>query len=129
MTPTAGSDVIEFLPESTEDLLGIQISGKLSRSDYRDVLAPRVESLLQRFGRLRVLFLMDELFDGWSLAAAWANTVFDLKHRRDFAKVAMVGAPKWEEWCVKAPAALLMNGELRTFDRDHLNHAWVWLRG
>jgi hypothetical protein len=120
--------VIEFLPESTGNVLGIRFSGKLSRLGYRDVLAPRIESVLERFERLRVLVVMDESFEGWTLAAAWANTTFDLKHRRDFDKIAMVGAPRWEEWCVKAPAALLMTGELRTFGRDHLDDAWDWLR-
>ncbi|MGH3678189.1 MAG: STAS/SEC14 domain-containing protein [Mycobacterium sp.] len=120
--------MIEFMTQSTESILGITASGKLSRLDYRDVLAPRIESLAARFETLRVLFLMDESFQGWSIAAAWANTIFCLKHRRDFDRIAMVGAPKWEEWCVKAPATLLMNGELRTFRRNQLNHAWEWLR-
>lgn len=120
--------MIEFMTESTGNILGIRASGKLSRACYRDVLAPRVQSLLQQFRTLRVLFLMDEAFAGWSPGAAWANTIFDLKHRRDFAKVAMVGAPTWEDWCVKTAATLLMAGELQTFRRDQLPQAWEWLR-
>ena len=77
---------------------------------------------------MRVLFLMDETFQGWSLKAAWANTIFDLKHRRDFEKIAMIGAPKWEERCVKTAATLLMHGKMRTFRPDQLNQAWHWLR-
>lgn len=124
--------MIEFLNDSAGDIpgniLGIRATGKLSRACYHDVLEPRVGSLLAQFRALRVLFLMDEAFTGWSLGAAWANTVFDLKHRRDFEKVAMVGAPGWEEFCVKRAAALLMTGELRTFHRDQLTQAWQWLR-
>jgi len=119
--------VIEFLAETTGNVVGIRFSGKLCRGSYRDVLAPRIESLLERNASLRVLILIDESFEGWSVPAAWANTVFDVKHRRDFDKIAMVGAPKWEEWCMKAPATLLMRGELRTFPRGQLNHAWEWL--
>ncbi|WP_369805275.1 STAS/SEC14 domain-containing protein, partial [Pseudonocardia sp. MH-G8] len=33
--------------------------------------------------------------------AAWRNTCLDLRHRRDFDKVAIVGAPTWERWCAK----------------------------
>jgi hypothetical protein len=40
----------------------------------------------------------------------------------------MIGAPKWEEWCVKTAAALLMHGKVRTFRPDQLNQAWHWLR-
>ncbi|MBO0882877.1 MAG: STAS/SEC14 domain-containing protein, partial [Mycobacterium sp.] len=103
-------------------------SSKLSESEYRDVLAPRIQSLLTHFRTLRVLFLMDDSFQGWSLGAAWANTVFDVKHRRDFDKIAMVGAPKWEDWCVKTAARVLMSGEMRTFPRDQLTQAWEWLQ-
>lgn len=63
-----------------------------------------------------------------SFARAWANTVLDLKHRRDFDKVAMVGAPAWEQWCAKTAATVLITGELRTFGRDRLSQAWEWLR-
>jgi hypothetical protein len=120
--------VIEFMHESSANILGIRATGKLSQGDYRDVLAPRIRLLLKQFGTLRVLFLMDETFMGWSLGAAWANTILDLKHRRHFEKVAMVGAPKWEEWCVKTAATVLMDSELRTFRIDRLTYAWEWLR-
>ncbi len=120
--------MIDFMPESCDNVVGIRFAGKLKRHEYRDRLAPHIESLLERFETLRVLVLLDEGFEGWTLPAALANTKFDLKHRRDFAKVAMVGAPKWEEWCVKTPARLLMRGELGTFPRDQLRRAWDWLR-
>ncbi|GBE67075.1 hypothetical protein MFM001_35370 [Mycobacterium sp. MFM001] len=120
--------VIEVMNESSGNVLGIRGSGKLSRADYRDVLAPRVRLLLRQFRKLRVLLLMDEAFEGWSLGAAWANTVFDVKHRRNFEKIAIVGAPKWEEWCAKTAATVLIRGDLQTFDKDQLIPAWEWLR-
>ena len=119
--------MIEFLPESAEDLLGVRFTGTLDRRSYRDILEPHVESLLERHATLRALVLMDESFKRWTISGAWANTVFDLKHRRDFDKIAMVGAPAWEDWCVRALATVLMKGELRTFRRDQLGDAWTWL--
>jgi len=120
--------VIEVMAQSAGNILGFRATGRLSQADYREVLEPCVRSLLERFETLKVLFLTDEPFDGWSPTAAWTNTMFDLKHRRDFDKVAVVGAPKWEEWCVKAAARLLMSGEMRTFRRDELARAWEWVR-
>lgn len=121
-------DVIEFMDESAGNILGVRVTGKLSEADYRDVFAPRIRLLLGQFQTLKVLFVMDEAFDGWSLGAAWANTILDLKHRRDFKKIAMVGGPRWEEWCAKTVAMLLMSGEMRTFRLDQLTQAWEWLR-
>jgi hypothetical protein len=50
-----------------------------------------------------------------------------VKHRRDFEKIAIVGAPKWEDRCIKTAAKWLMTGELRTFRRDQLTQAREWL--
>ncbi|OZM75351.1 STAS/SEC14 domain-containing protein, partial [Pseudonocardia sp. MH-G8] len=58
----------------------------------------------------------------------WRNTCLDLRHRRDFDKVAIVGAPTWERWCAKL-ANLLITGEIKTFTRDELSTAWTWVRG
>jgi hypothetical protein len=120
--------VIEVMGEGTGNLLGFRVTGKLSQADYRDVLVPCIESLLDRFPTLKVLVLLDQNFEGWTPRAAFANTIFDVKHRRDFEKVAMVGAPKREEWCVKTVARLLITGELRSFRSHQLAQAWNWLR-
>ena len=119
--------MIELMEESEADVLGVRAHGTLTSSDYRQVLAPRLESMLERFGTVRVLVLMDETFKGWDLAGAWANTSMDIRHRADFERVAVVGAPTWEEWCVKL-AGLLIAGEVRTFPADRLQDAWEWLR-
>lgn len=116
------------MDEGAADIIGIRASGKLSRADYQEVLNPLVQSLRERFRTLKVLFVLAEGFEGWSLGAAWDNTVFDVKHRRDFEKVAVVGAPRWEEFCVKAAAPLVMKGALRTFRVDQLADARQWLR-
>ncbi|MGH3559381.1 MAG: STAS/SEC14 domain-containing protein [Mycobacterium sp.] len=120
--------MIDVMEESSGNILGFRATGKLSQPDYRDVLHPRIEELLKEFPTLNVLFLMDDAFEGWCLGAAWTNTIFDLKHRRDFDKIAMVGSPRWEEWCVKLAAAPLMRGEMRTFRLDELTQAWEWLQ-
>ncbi|KUI10738.1 hypothetical protein AU192_22185 [Mycobacterium lehmannii] len=119
--------MIELEADRAANVLVIHARGKLTREDYRDILAPQVRSLLDRSGTLRVMFVMDDSFEGWTLGAAWENTLFDLKHRRDLEKVAMVGAPRWEEWCVNVAAALLMRGQLATFSLDQRPEAWKWL--
>jgi hypothetical protein len=119
--------MIDFMQESSGNVLGVQASGKLTQSDYKSRLVPRIESLIGRFGRIRVLFYMDETFQGWDLKSAWINSTLDVRHRADFERIAVVGAPAWEESCVKL-AGLLMAGEIRTFKSDQLQQAWDWLR-
>ena len=119
--------MIEFMHESSGNFLGIRAGGRLTEDDYRSRLVPRLEALIERFGRIRVLFYMDETFRGWGFRSAWANTILDVRHRADFERIAVVGAPAWEVWCLKL-AGLLMVGEIRTFSSRRLQEAWDWLR-
>jgi hypothetical protein len=119
--------MIAFMQESGGNLLGVHAGGKLTENDYKDCLVPRLELLIDRFGKVRVLFYMDETFHGWDLKSAWANTTLDVRHRADFERIAVVGAPAWEEWCAKL-AGRFMAGEIRTFPPDQLQQAWDWLR-
>jgi len=89
-----------------ENVVRVTAHGMLTRADYREVLTSRLEDLTERHGQLKVLFLLDEDFEGRDLDAAWDNTTFDFRHRGDFATIAVVGAQKWEEWCVRLASLL-----------------------
>lgn len=118
--------MIEFMEESRGDTLAIRAGGKLTEDDYTDVLIPKLESLLHKYGKLKVLFHMGEDFEGWEPGAAWDDAKFGLKHKDDFAKLAVVGGPRWVEWCMKL-SSWLMEGEVRSFDGNELQEARDWI--
>lgn len=120
--------MIEFMPESSGNILGVKASGKLTDADYKHVLIPKFESLFKQHGKLNVLFYMDEAFEGWDLEAAWDDASYGLRHRADFNKLAVVGGPAWVEWCIKL-SGFLMKGEIKVFPADQLESAWKWLKG
>lgn len=119
--------MLEPMPESDTDVLAFRARGVLTDDDYQSVLMPRLQEALESTEQIRVLLVMDETFRGWNARAAWRNSCLDLRHRRDFAKVAIVGAPTWEQWCARL-ANLLIVGEIKTFARDELATASTWLR-
>ena len=119
--------MIEIMPESSGNIFGVKASGKLTHSDYRQILIPRLESLFEQHGKLNVLFLMDADFDGWELDAAWDDASYGLRHNADFGKLAIVGGPAWVEWCIKL-AGFLMKGEIRVFSSQQVAEAWDWIR-
>ncbi len=118
--------MFEFLPESKDDVLGIKASGKLTVADYRDVLIPRYEALLKMHPRPRVLLQFDD-FEGWSLAAGLDDALFDIAHRKDFSKLALVGGPAYVEWGMNLFAPFT-DGEIRHFPAQKLEAAWEWVR-
>jgi len=120
--------MIEFMPESAGNVVGVKATGKLTAKDYEQTLIPKLEETFAAHGKLNVLFFMDESFEGWDLAAAWDDASYGLRHRADFDKLAIVGGPPWVEWCIKL-SGFLMKGEIRIFSRDQLASAWDWVKG
>lgn len=119
--------MLDVLPESESNLLILHATGKLTDDDYQEVLIPRLEAIIEAHGKARVLIEMSEDFEGWELGAAWEDAKLGVRHRKDFEKMAVVGAPEWVDWGAKI-GAQLMSGELRTYDEDDFDDALDWIQ-
>jgi len=120
--------MIEFMDESTGKFVGIRASGKLTDADYKNVLIPRLERLFEAHGKLDVLFLLDDTFDGMELAAMLDDASFGMKHLAEYEKLAVVGGPEWIHRGIRA-FRFLFKGEVRTYRGDQLEKAWEWVAG
>ncbi|MCD6303958.1 MAG: STAS/SEC14 domain-containing protein [Planctomycetes bacterium] len=117
---------IEMAQQQEGKVLVIRVSGKLTAEDYRHFV-PEVERLIDKHGKLRVLFDMHD-FHGWDAAALWEDLKFDLKHFKDIERLAMVGEKRWEKgmsiFCKPFTTA-----KIRYFDRSEADEAVRWLQG
>ncbi len=118
--------MIEVMIESKEDILVVRVSQKLSDADYIRIFVPRVEEIIEKYGKARALVYLDDGYNGIELGAIWDDVKFGIKHRNDFIKVAAVGAPRWMDWAIKASSAM-MSGEMRTFSSGQLGEALEWV--
>lgn len=119
--------MIEVLPKSEGKTLGVRLTSKATAEDYEKIFVPALESLIKEHGKVRCLYFMDEGFQGWELGAMWDDAKFGIKHKSDFEKIAVVGGPKWAEWCNKI-ASHLVSGEMKTYPVDQLDDAWSWVK-
>lgn len=121
--------MITISPASQGNILVLEAQGKLTDSDYRDVLIPPLEAIIREHGKARLLLDMGrgEKFHGWEAAAAWDDARFGLAHRNDFEKMGIIGGPKWVEWSLKI-GALFMGGEIRNFAQTQRNEALNWIK-
>lgn len=117
--------MITIMPETTKQMLAIRASGTLTEQDYHDEWLPTVEKMLQEYEVANVVFYMDENFVGWDLKGMWEDAKFGYRHRKDFARIAVVGGPDWIHWGVKLGEAML-DCEVRTFDEEQLQEALAW---
>lgn len=118
--------MITISPESKGNILILSATGKLTDRDYKEVLIPRLETIIREHGKARLLLDMGDEFHGWEAAAAWDDARFGLAHRNDFEKMGVVGGPKWVEWGLKI-GAVAMSGEIKNFPAGEREQAMRWV--
>jgi hypothetical protein len=115
---------VELHQEIDGKILNVRVSGKLTKEDYEQ-FTPELEKLIERHGKIRVLFEMYD-FHGWSVAALWEDVKFDFKHFSDIERIAMVGDKAWQEgmsfFCKPFTRA-----EVRYFGHHETDRAREWI--
>ena len=104
-----------------------RLSGKISDEDYEQVLIPTISGILDWHAKINVMMEFSEEYERYELGGMWEDTKFGLKHKDDFTRVGVVGAPRWMEWGVKI-GDKLMDGDLRTFPSDEAEAGWSWVK-
>jgi hypothetical protein len=115
------------MPESEGPLLWLRAWERLTVLDYREIFVPRLEEVIRKHGKVRLLFHLAPDFRGWTPGAWWEDVKLDLKHRGDFEKLALAGASFWADVLLRL-FAHFMSGEVRTFLREYLAEAWIWIQ-
>lgn len=112
--------------EHSRDLITVRASGKLTAEDY-DAALPELEQAMDNAGvPLRLLIRLED-FHGWEIRALWSELKFDLKHRSDPGRVAVLGETAIEEWGTRLSAPFA-KAEMRFFSLDCVDEALDWLR-
>jgi hypothetical protein len=120
--------MIEKLPESSGNILGFRVRGKLTEADYRELLVPEMKKAMEEFPRIRVVWVMEN-FEGWTVGAAWEDFLLGLKFSA-VEKMATIIDESWDEWITLLFRAFttLTYTELRFFKKERLDEAWEWIR-
>jgi len=116
------ADKLELIAE--DGVLEVRASGKLTKEFYHDFV-PAVEALIDKFGRIRILFFMHD-FHGWTAGAMWEDMKFDLKHWKDIERLAIVGESKWERGMATF-CKPFTKATVRYFEHAQLDEARKWL--
>ena len=116
--------MIEKLQQSSGNILGFKISGKLHDEDYKHFV-PVVEEAIQAQGKVRLVAHLTD-FHGWDLHAVWDDTKFATKHCRDVERVAIIGDKQWEKWMAGICKPFTM-AKIQYFDANEADKAWEWV--
>ena len=111
----------------SEGLIFIEAGEKLCAEDF-DAFVPLFERIAQRTpGTVPMLIELKSDFSGWNIGGLWRDLKFDIRHKDQFGRIAIVGHKKWVEWGTKFSAPLF-SGDMRYFDLKDIEKAEKWAR-
>ncbi len=109
-----------------KDVVAVEAIGFIGRNDYEETLIPAIESRVQEEGKVKLLYIMGEAFEGFSAGAAWDDAKLGFLHMGDLARVGVVTDKEWIRIGVKLFAPLVAAG-IRVFGLDELDAAKAWI--
>ena len=113
---------LDGMPPGT---IGFEAVGEVTAKDYEDDLAPVVRAA-QEAGGIRLLYLLDDRFEGYSGGAFVQDSKLWLGHLGSWERVACVTSAEWIGKGIDA-FSWLMPGEVRSFPPSELEAAKAWV--
>jgi len=120
--------VIRLLNGLPENVLGVEVSGRVTDDDYERVLIPAVRAKLETVSAIRILYVIGEEFDGWTMGAMWEDAKLGLGELKNWERVAVATDKDWVKHVVRA-FGWMVPGDVRVFDLDELEDAKAWAAG
>ncbi len=112
------------IKERQDDSVTLEVSGTVTRADY-EYIVPQLEKMVSDHGKVRALVQLNQ-FKGWTPGALVDELRFDIRHRKDFSRCAVLGERSVEKIGTKL-AAPFFEGEVRFFPKEEIQHAKEWL--
>jgi hypothetical protein len=116
--------MIKIEPVSN-NVLRITAPRKLKADDFPQI-APLVDSIINRYGKIRLL-IDATAFDGWeNIAAFEKHASFVKDHQQKVDRLAVTIAHDWQRWLVGA-VKMFLHPDVRAYDRGHESEALRWI--
>ncbi len=115
--------LITGLPEM---VIGLSAEGKITGTDYENVVIPAVEAKLKKHKKISLLYQLGEKFTGYDLNALWDDAKVGMKHLSAWNKVALVS----DHEMINAFARFfghMFTCEFRIFRNSEIERAKKWI--
>ena len=117
--------MIEILPQSSGNVVGIRVNGKLVHEDYQQFV-PQLEAIIQQYGSLRCYCEMVN-FEGITWQAMMDEIQFDVKHCSQIERCAIVSDSAWNQWMTDFTKMVFHNAQIECFTSNQTEEAWNWV--
>jgi hypothetical protein len=117
--------MIKINDQNNSNIIETVAEGKLNEQDY-EKLIPFLENKIKEFGKISWYFEVNN-FDGWTVKAMWKDAKFDIKHRNEFEKIAIVGNKKWHE-LMSDILKPFTDAEIKYYGSENKEAAKQWIK-
>jgi len=121
--------MIERLKESEGAAIGFKVVGRVTGDDVK-AFEPQIEFLIAKRKQRPIGILADlSQMEGADWKARWDEMRFLQKYTSHIARMAVVGADKWEEVvAIVLAGTAVLQAETRYFTTQEMGAAWEWVR-
>jgi hypothetical protein len=112
---------VEQLPPG---VIGFEAKGELHSSDYKDVLLPAIQEVLDRGDDVRIVLVFGS-FEGLSGGAVWEDMKMGVSHLTKWKRIALVTDVEWMVHLTKL-FGWLTPGEMKRFPLAERADAIEW---
>lgn len=108
-----------------DNVMRVTAPEKLKADDFQKI-APQVNSILQRYGKVKLL-IDATAFNGWENIAAFENhAAFVKSHQQKIDRIAVIIAHDWQHWLIGA-VRVFLHPQVRAYDKGHESEALQWI--
>jgi hypothetical protein len=108
-------------------LVEVRVAGKVTHADYQKIL-PEFEAIVAEHGTISCLMEMGKI-ESIEPRAVWDDAQFDIRHARQFGRVAVVTGTRWHEWMTRLWGVFIPSATVRCFAPGERAEALAWARG
>jgi hypothetical protein len=114
--------MLTYLGHRTGNILWIKARGELTPADHAEFFA-RLESLIQKYGKARVLCEVEDV-QGADACAAWTDPTSSVRYKGGVRRFAIVGDEKDRAWLTRLCEPFV---NARFFSTVQRGDAWRWV--
>ncbi len=118
--------MIEIMQGLPENVVAVSVSGEVTGDDYKNVLIPAIEDKIKKYGKIRMLYHMDEELEWFTLNAMLEDAKVGIQHLTAFEKIAVVSDVDWMNNAVEI-FKFIVPYPVRTYKNEELPEAKAWI--
>ncbi|WP_440948684.1 STAS/SEC14 domain-containing protein [Methanosarcina sp. T3] len=87
--------MLEIIQDLPGNIVAVSASGMVTKEDYEKVFIPAIDDKIQKYGKIRILYLLGKEFKDFTSEAMLEDAAVGLRHITAFEKIAVVSDVDW----------------------------------